>query len=283
MKKEIFYTNKNIKDTKIAIISDIHYYYPHFNLKIFKKIVSQIEKNKPDYTCICGDILDDAKYENLEELKAFLEELANINKVIVILGNHDQKSGNLDDWNYHSNEVLEKTLKSVENLHYLNDNTFTENNITFYGFNLSYNHYETENESYETFALEADKLKCPLNDNNFNITLFHSPLNIYKYLKNNSQSKLNKSNLILSGHTHNGCLPYFFTNKINKLFKTNSSLVAPDRSLFPKYSQGRLYKIKDGYIYEGVTKLSKSTEIFHHFNFLFPVHVKFIEIKKTSS
>lgn len=283
MKKEIFYTKKEIKKTKIAILSDIHYYYPNFNLNIFKKIIKQIKNNNPDYTCICGDILDDSKYENLNMLKSFLEELASLSKVIVILGNHDQKSGNLEDWNYHKNKTLENMLKSINNLHYLDDDIYQENNVTFYGFNLSYHHYETEDESYETFKKEADKLKCPLKDENYNITLFHSPINIYQYIEKNPLSNLSKSDLILSGHTHNGCIPYFLTNIINKRFKTNSSLVAPNRSFFPKYSQGRVYKIKNGYIYEGVTKLSKSTKLFHYFNFLYPIHVKFIEIKKSNS
>ena len=38
-------------------------------------------------------------------------------------------------------------------------------------------------------------------------------------------------------------------------------------------------KIKDGYIYEGLTKLSNSTKLFHKFDCLFRKNVEFLTIK----
>ena len=57
MFNEIFYTNKNIKETKLALISDIHF-NDKYNRKIFTKILKQISNNKPNYITIAGDILD---------------------------------------------------------------------------------------------------------------------------------------------------------------------------------------------------------------------------------
>ena len=65
----------------------------------------------------------------------------------------------------------------------------------------------------------------------------------------------------------------------NKVFKTNMSLISPEKTLFPKYSQGRVYKIRDGIIYEGVSKLSISTGPFHKLDWIYHKQVKFIEIE----
>ncbi len=59
MYNEDFYTNKDIKDIKIALLSDIHY-SPNYNLKIFEKLTTQIKNNIPNYICILGDILDNS-------------------------------------------------------------------------------------------------------------------------------------------------------------------------------------------------------------------------------
>ncbi len=284
MHNEIFYTNKNIKNIKIAVLSDIHY-YPDFNQKTFDKIIKQIKENKPDFIAIVGDILDSSDTENLDKLKNFLTTLADIATTLVSTGNHDEKKGAMKNWTSNKNNKFINMLNSIHNLYYLNDTTFTINNITFYGFNLSYNYYEVDEENYETFCKEVNNLKCNLNEENYNITLCHSPINIYKFIKENPNHNLNKSNLILSGHMHNGCLPFIISHPINKIFKSSRGLVSPARTLFPKYAQGRIYE-RDGYVYEGVTKLSHSTKIFHKFDFLFQKKVEFLTIKtqeKTSS
>ena len=278
MHTETFYTNKNIKDTKLALISDIHF-NDKFNRKIFTNIIKQIQKNKPNYITIAGDILDTSNTTNLDDLKDFLITLTKISPTIVVIGNHDEKAGSMHNWTHVKNEKLIKLLNSIENLHYLNDSTFTKDNITFYGFNLSYNYYEVERETYESFCEEIKDLKCHTNKKTYNITLIHTPMNIYQYLEENKDSNLNNSDLILSGHMHNGCLPHTIAHFINKTFKSTRGLVSPRRHMFPKHAQGRIYE-RDGYVYQGITKLSHSTKLFHYFDFLFQKKVQFIEIKQ---
>ncbi|MDE5888759.1 MAG: metallophosphoesterase [Bacilli bacterium] len=284
MHNETFYTSKDIKDFKIALISDLHF-YPQYNQKIFDKIINQIKENKPDYITIVGDILDSSDTEDLTRLKDFLTQLAEICTTLVSTGNHDEKKGSMKNWSSNKNNKFIEMLNSIHNLYYLNDTAFTIGNITFYGFNLSYNYYEIDEEKYETFCKEANQLKYSLNENNYNITLCHSPINIYKFIRENPNHSLNKSNLILSGHMHNGCLPFILSHPLNKIFKSSRGLVSPARTLFPKYAQGRIYE-RDGYVYEGITKLSHSTKLFHKFDFLFQKKVEFLTIKsqeKTSS
>lgn len=278
MNNETFYTNKNIKETKIAVISDIHF-NNKYNRKILKKILNQITKNKPEYITIIGDILDTSNTTDLEDLKIFLENLSRIATTLVVLGNHDEKAGSIHNWISEKNEKLIKILTNIKNLYLLTDKTFTNNNITFYGFHLSYDHYEVQHESYESFVNELKDIKCNLNKKNYNITLFHSPINIYTYIKENKKHNLNNSDLIISGHMHNGCLPFIISYPLNKIFKSSRGIISPSRKLFPKYAQGRIYE-RDGYVYQGIMKLSHSTKLFNKLDFIFQKKVEFITIKQ---
>ena len=87
MKEEIFYTKKDVKDTKIAIIADIHY-CPNYNEDILKNIYKQLLKAKPQYLVVAGDILDRSNYKH-EGLIEFFKKISKEMTIIVILGNHD--------------------------------------------------------------------------------------------------------------------------------------------------------------------------------------------------
>jgi len=279
MKEEVFYTKKNIKDIKIAIIADIHY-CPNYNNKNLNKIANQLLSAKPQYLIVAGDILDRSNYD-YQGLINFFQTINKEMTIIVVLGNHDNYIEKKDKTIIEGyNESFIQELKQLENTYVLNDEKILIDNICFYGFNLSFNHYMIDKESYSSFCEQIPKLNPSLEDKNYNITIVHSPVNIYKYIQNNPQTNLAKSNLIISGHTHNGCLHYWFTNILNKAFKTNRSLVSPYHFLFPKYAQGRVYKPIDGIIYEGVVKLSKSSGILSKFDFIFSKRIKIITIKR---
>ena len=97
MNQEIFTTKKDIKDTNIALISDIHY-HPKFNNKIFDKVLKQIKNNNIDYITIVGDLIDSSDIEEFSSLKNFLENLTSIAPTIVVLGNHEEKAGYIHHW-----------------------------------------------------------------------------------------------------------------------------------------------------------------------------------------
>lgn len=278
MHNEIFYTDKDINDFKIALISDIHY-YSDYNPQIFQKLINQIKKNKADYIAISGDTLDSSDTSDLKLLENFLKELAKLAPTFIVKGNHDEKKGSMHNWTSNKNNEFIKLINSIDNLHYLDDSQFTINNITFYGFNLPYDYYEIENETYESFCNGMKNINCHLSNTTYNVTLFHSPINIYDFIENNPTHNLNNSDLILSGHMHNGCLPFIISYPINKIFKTSCGILSPTRKFFPKYAQGRVYK-RDGYIYEGVTKVSHSTKMLHSLDVFFQKNVEFLTIKK---
>ncbi len=283
MHNEVFETNKNISEIKIALLSDIHY-YEGYNLKIFNKIIKQITNTKPNYVCIAGDILDTSDTTEITPLKEFLTTLSNICPIIAVLGNHDEKKGYMGEWSYEPNNALRDFLNTSKNIYLLDDTRYIDkdNNICFYGYNLSYHYYEVTDEDYKVFEEETNKLKETLNNDTYNITLIHTPINIFKYLKENN-TELSKTNLILAGHMHNGGIPFIITHTINKLFKSSRSLFSPLKKFFPKYAQGRVYNEKvDAYIYEGLSKLSHSTRLFHYFDFIFSKNIEIITIKKSS-
>lgn len=279
MHNETFYTTKDINELKIAIISDIHYYVG-YKQKIFDKVIKQLEKNHPNYITIVGDILDSSNIDDLKQLELFFKSMSKIAPTLVVTGNHDEKKGSMHKWSQYINKSLITMLNNIDNIYYLDNRNITFNNITFYGFNLSYYHFEEIDETYESFCQEVENINPHFSDSTYNITLFHSPINIYNYLDNNPKHPLNKTDLILSGHMHNGCLPFIISHPLNKVFKTSRGLISPNRTLFPKYAQGRVYSPnRDGYIYEGLTKLSNSTRLFHKFDFFFQKNVQFLTIK----
>ena len=283
MYNDTFYTNKNIDNIKIAIFSDVHYYYPNYDLKIFQKIKNQLLKNKPDYICIIGDLIDEENISNYDELISLLNEISSIAPIIYVLGNHELKLRIKNKWRAASNTPILQAIKEVKNLIVLEDSKYIlpNSNICFYGFNPSYQHYEKDLESYVSFENEVNKLNTKLEGNYYNILLLHSPINIYNFIEKNPTHELAKNDLILSGHMHNSVLPFWFTRFINKCFHTTRGLISPRRDWFPKYSQGKTTKIKDGFIYQGIEKLSINTG-FHALSKLYSKKVHFITIKKVS-
>jgi predicted MPP superfamily phosphohydrolase len=284
MHKEIFQSTKLNNDITIALLSDIHY-YKGYNPKILNKIILQIEKTKPNYICIPGDIVDRSGINNIDckTLFNWLEEIAKTAPVLISLGNHDIKDGGRRKWKYNCNPEYINGLKKLKNVYLLEENTKEFDNISFYGFNLSYDYYETDDEKYETFEKEVKDLNPNFNKKDYNVILFHSPINIYKFIKNNKNHPFNYCDLILSGHMHNGCLPYWFSHLINKLFKTSRSIISPLRTIFPKYSHGKIYNdIKDGFVYEGLNKLSKCTRKLHKFDFIYSKNIQLLTIKKST-
>ena len=181
---EVFTTDKVNSDVRLAVFSDLHY-HNNFPLHILNRITKQIREAKPDYICLVGDILDQVKYKKLDRLVDFLNEIGKIAPIICVLGNHDEKSGSMWTWKHETNKHLIEALKSVNTLYLLEDDIYNGDGITFYGFNFSFNYYSNCKESYEEFAYEADKLKGKLDSNNYNVVLFHSPINIYDFIHNN--------------------------------------------------------------------------------------------------
>lgn len=277
MIKNNFYeiNNNKIKtETKIALISDIHF-SSKIKDKVLEETITNIKFNKPNLICVVGDTLDSNNEANnnqvVNKMKKFFKELSSIAPTIIGYGNHDimylKKHKEIEG----NKKILKDILKDIPNCTLLDNNSTNILGINFYELNLPFDYYynKKRKENIEILKEEFNKIKIK-NINEFNILLIHSPLLIHK-LKNI------KFDLILSGHTHNGLFPSFLEDK----FKNNYGIINPYKKLFSNYCRGKLnYGNTIHIISGGITKLSSISKIFSKFNFLFKSHIEYITLKK---
>lgn len=248
IKKYEFSNSKVSKDTTIISINDLHSNKKTL-LKKYLKILKTIEKENADYVAFVGDILDDSK--NIDNrLYLFFNSLASIvNKVVVVKGNHDDLTKRLDfhknlKWiEFVNNDFFEK-INSIRNVYVLNNKNLyiKDYNINFIGLYLNgYKHYELKKENEGDFIKEANNhFPNHFPSNYYNILLCHSPQNVMNSKITNKIELLNTINLILSGHMHNGLIPYWleryanlFLKLINDEYYKNRGLI---KSVFRKIS-----------------------------------------------
>lgn len=270
--------NLGMKNVKICLISDIHF-DKDYNLNIFEEIIKNIKENKPNFICISGDILDHADvidYKDIINLKTFIVDLASISSVIISLGNHDITSIKNEkcDFEKVNNWFLE--LNKIENVYYLNNKSLIRNDLCFTSYNPSYEYYGHKEDI--NFLINDIDNKITLNKKYYNILLFHSPINILENKLIINSSEIKKSNLILSGHMHNGLILNIFDKKGNR------GIIGPYFNLFPKNARGIITKNIEGrninlVISGGVVKISNiSSKFLRQLNKLFKVHIEYINI-----
>ena len=186
--KEYKIINKKITNEfyglKIVHISDIHY-GKHFNEKDLKKVVEKTNEINPDIVVLTGDLYEEKlSNEQIDDLTNLLSDInANIKKY-AITGNHDY--GN-DNWK----TIIEKANfinldDTYDVIYYKNSNIFISGVSTnIYG------------EKKVKDKLDSSYKYLESNKTNYNILLIHEP----DYI---SEIDINKYDLILSGHSHNG-------------------------------------------------------------------------------
>ena len=276
--KEIFFTTKNINNKKIVLLSDIHY-SESFNIKIFDKIITQISSIEVDYIFIIGDLVDNVDI-NYDILYDFLKKLESYGKVFIALGNHDIYAYNernfldvfSDMWVESNYNKTEDIIDKLDNTYLLDNKSYIEDNICITGISLSYEYYHNH-ENRELFLEEIKNINIKNKSKYYNILLIHSPYNIYK-----DPSLFKDYDLILSGHMHGGLVHPL----LSKMFRKNHGFVSPRGEIFPDFVRGRTKTdYFEGYIYEGITKLSESsTKFLQFFDRIYPKKIGYIEISK---
>lgn len=267
------------RDKKIVTISDLHF-NTKINLHEFDELLLKINDLIPNYIFILGDIFTYNNLENVDFKKNilhFFKLLSTIGKSYLIFGNHDQVDiQKKQKFFVNVNKLLDfyqNTDVKVINNDLVQDDEFDIIGFNKFLKNYTYELIEIENLKYEITQLH-NKLKNTLNEDRFTIMLTHSHLDLLKI-----ESKLlQKCDLILSGHTHNGLVPNFLENFIspNKGLFTKGKLF-PDniRGAFIENNQtvivnGGITKISDSHS-KLVKKLTKS---------LYPAEIDLINIKK---
>ena len=255
MFKIINYKIDSKEDLIIAHFSDIHF-AKKFNYKKLDIILEKMNELKPNYICITGDIVDDPKVTKTKELNnliEFLEKLSKISKVIVGLGNHDT----------YENSKWYLCLKDKVIL--LDNDSYEDKSTYFYGLTMNNKYYKHEDKNVYTLSKKVKELKLT---NKYNILLVHSPINFDK----EDIKKINKFDLVLTGHTHNGIMPHFVPG--------NRGLIAPNKKILPNNVRNSFESGKSKVIISGgITKLSLKSGIFHLFNPFFASDLNYIYLK----
>ncbi|HDI75599.1 MAG TPA: metallophosphoesterase [Thermoprotei archaeon] len=197
---------------KIIQLSDLH--FGEFHLSIREDIIlNKVREVQPDLIVITGDIVSDPR--GLKEAVSFIEKLASVAKVIVILGNWDHSSG-------YSESLVEKLSLCKNTTVLINTHIVlrrSREEVYVIGVDDPYTHRSDLNKSLKSIPAEA-----------FKILLAHSPQIVGE--------ASGKVDLILSGHTHGGQV---VVPLIGPLFVP----LPPD---YKKYIHG-LYYVNGTYLY----------------------------------
>lgn len=262
---ENHYNLSNKYNKKIALFADIHY-SKNYQLKKLNEILENIKLNKPDYICIPGDIIDDATIIENKEIKHliyFIKQLANMSKVIISYGNHDELIIKRHKLKYKNTTLFFKKLNEIENVYFLDNENIIIDDINFIGYHKHYLLFK----KHENIDMKKDlqNIENKFIENKYNILLAHSPINILNYNL--------KANLILSGHMHNGLVLPIFK-------KGNNGIVGPYSSFFPKNCRGKILKDETILIINsGIIKISNSSSyILRILNPIYKMHIDYIKI-----
>lgn len=275
MIKNNYYDMQKKYNKKIALFSDIHFNVK-YNYQLFLDIINNLKKNKPDYICIPGDIIDNNSVLEKETLKnrlyLFMEELSAISKVIISIGNHE-KLYNEPYRKYKDSHDIEffNKINDIENVYVLDNENKVFDNINFIGFNPSTAYYK-DKENVDILIKDFNIISNKIDKKYYNILLCHSPIRIMedKVFKN---TNIKNIDLILSGHMHNG-LVFSIFNKI----KGTRGFIDPYHNLFPKLARGTLKKEKTSIVITGgVIKLAYDTHLYK-FNKIYSTDIDYINI-----
>ena len=197
---------KEFDGYNIVQISDLH-------SKLFgennKKLIQKIKSLNPDIVVVTGDLID-GENNNYNVALDFMKEISKLYRVYYIIGNHEQKSLNLDN-----NKV--EIVKG-------------DSNINLYGLTVPYSCYKYLFDNQETTSIDIDFLEEKLGKvdrEQFNILLAHTPFYFDEYEKWGAD-------LTLCGHVHGGIVRLPLVG----------GLLSPDRKFFPKYDLGEYIKNK---------------------------------------
>ena len=164
--------NINGINTNIVLISDIHYYNKK-DIKRLNKVYDNINKIKPNFICIPGDILDSAKISDIDLFISWLTKLSYISKIIITLGNHEYYVSKKESI-FKLNEEHINKLSNINNVYLLRNNNIIIDNINFIGLELPIDYYMKYGESIESFNDNIKNIKG--NKKYYNILLCHSPV-----------------------------------------------------------------------------------------------------------
>ena len=241
IRRLIIYSDKITKSKKILTYSDLHLgFKDRSNIKeVFT--IPELSPNLYDYILIPGDIVHSGKIlENpfmQEKVLDRLSQLTGNTRTFISLGNHDQyERFGFENWaEYCANSAL-STYNQLPNTTILDINKkIVEDGIEFSAINNSV-HYFLENREKKEFFEQEYNLRDPkmsFSKDCFSILLTHDPKSIYRLSKEKQESFVPNTDLVVSGHMHNGLTPNFMQNIMH-----GKGILSPDYTFFPEIAYG---------------------------------------------
>ena len=272
---------------KIAIISDLHFSYKVKDSKL-NAIIKFLQKLKPNYIFLPGDLIDYADMiddpNEAERLLRFIEKLARVAPFIMSYGNHDFYRRAGKDWIEDRSEKFFRDVAAIKNVHVLDNQTFTDQNIYALGLTLSFKYYgegKFTQPGKENKAVLLQNLKSlppellhKLPAKKLRFTLIHSPI----YLHDDDVTKeLAEFDYFISGHMHNGVVPPV----LDSLWLSDKGIVAPTKNFLPPNIRHTIKTNEDKSIVAGpITTFHQITGPLQLANAIYPTHVALLEFSK---
>lgn len=190
----------------IAFLADLHYGVS-LNRQQLQDVCDKVSEKNVNLVVLGGDVVDEnTTKEQMKEVFAVLSTIKSKDGIFFVYGNHDRQL-------YSRNpEYTEKELENViasNGISILQDGTYQlENGIMLIGReDLSYTRTERRT--------SLEQLLSEVKDEQYQLVLDHQPAD---YVENKNQ----KTDLILSGHTHGG--QFWPANLLFELFDINDAV-----------------------------------------------------------
>ena len=280
-----FASHKKLEDPfKIMIMSDLHFSYQVSDRKL-QSIVKQVELINPVYLLFPGDLIDTLdmvdKSSERKRLLDFLAALGQITTVILSIGNHDmyrKPKANQSGWQYEKATILFDQIRSLQNVHLLDNQIYEDDNIYCLGYTQSPDYYEKKEGKSENLTVMLDELaNLPekylyhLPQNKLKFALIHSPV----YL-NDSEIKyrLREFDYFISGHMHNGVVPPV----LDELLSGSRGIISPTKKWAPNNSRNTLRTYADKLLVVGaLTTFHECIKPLDKLNAFFPSYLALME------
>lgn len=267
------YNEKIRTDLKLLVIGDVHI-SDNVSLRKIDLLKDRILEEKADYVFFVGDLIDVVQEihnsKSLLKLKSLLETSGKISKTFVILGNHDY----IHRKNHSCHiENISDVICKINGVTLLDNDIYVDDNIWLMGYTETKEYYFGKNYNFRAFYDDLKKhdiLYKNINKSLLTLALIHSP----EFSDDKKCINLLKDyDLIMCGHTHDGCVPFGFGN-------FRRGVISPKKKFFPKNVRG-IRRLNEGYILVtgGVVKISKcAPKLLHPLNHLCPMQIDVVMV-----
>ena len=214
-------SDKVSRPYKLVQLSDLH---GHVFVRDNQRLIKKVQALQPDCICLTGDLITSTKASG-DRVIDLIKRLNVTCPIYYIRGNHELAIENYVDWV----DAYEKALQTCGVI-ILKNEAVSLGELMIYGIEVPLSAYR-----YVPSALlpsrhsqnESDYLSCAPKTTEFSVLLSHTPFLESYYLEK-------QYDVILTGHVHGGIIQ----------IPGVGGLLSPERTFFPKFSQG-VYKLHE--------------------------------------